>query len=377
MGHSVQVYAVRSRQDSGYDAAAERFVREAEISLFFLSGRLLWANFMAAVCHPIRYWGTLLFILFHSLGQPTECVKSLVVYPKAVYYGALMVRRGVEHIHAHFANIPTLVALVINRICGIPFSFTCHAHDLFQFRSMLAEKLHAAKFAVAISDYNRQFLRRYCAEEDVARVHVVHCGADVRKLAQVDRRPRDGLVVSVARLSPMKGHIYLIEACALLRQRGILVECVIGGGGEERHVLEARVRELGLEDTVRLAGRLPTEEVAGFVSRASVFVLPCIQAPDHSMDGIPVSLMEAMALRVPVICTTVSGIPELIRDGETGLLVKTHDPEALADAIERVITEEGLGNRLAEKGYDLVGEQFDLQKNARRLAALLQEQVQS
>ena len=372
LGHEVRVYALKSSPDPGYDSAAEDVVRATQYSPFLLSAGLLWANVRTALGRPLRYWGTLLFVILHSLGQPKECLKTIVSFPKTVYYGLLMDRRGVEHIHAHFANIPTLAALIIHRIWGIPFSFTCHAHDLFVFRSLLAEKLRAARFAVAISDYNRRFLERFCAAQDMPKVHVVHCGADVGKLAGRPRTPRPGLVVSVARLTPMKGLAHLVEACAILRERGAALECIIAGDGEEAPVLRAQVAARGLEGIVKLPGRIAAEKVPDLVAGASVFVLPCVQAPDGSMDGVPVSLMEAMAMRVPVISTAVSGIPELVRHEETGLVVPPADPAALAGAIARLLEDKALADRLAEKGCRLVREEFDLRANARRVVELMQ-----
>jgi len=223
LGHEVQVYSLRGGPDSGYDRAAEATVRATQYSPFLLSAPLLWANLKAAAVHPIRYGGTLGYLLLHGIRQPLECVKGLVTFPKAVYYGALMAARGVEHVHVHFANVPTLAALVIRRIWGIPYSFTCHAHDLFVFRSMLAEKLSGAGFAVAISEFDKAFLARHCAAEDMSKVHVVHCGADVEKFSQQPRRPQAGLLVAVARLTAMKGFGDLVGACEILRNRGVAV----------------------------------------------------------------------------------------------------------------------------------------------------------
>jgi colanic acid/amylovoran biosynthesis glycosyltransferase len=369
-GHDVQVYSLKNLHEAGYDQAADSVVRTTQYSPSLLSADLLWTNLKVAICHPVKYWGVLVYVLLHSLGQPKECVKALGIYPKTVYYGALMARRGVGHIHVHFANVPTLSALVIHRLWGIPYSFTAHAHDLFNLRSMLAEKLHEASFAVTISEFNRSFMATHCATKDMEKLHVLHCGADIRKLADVPRRPEPGLVVSVARLTSMKGLVHLVEACDRLRRRGVAVRCHILGEGEDRSALEQHIRRLDLQDIVSLPGAVLAEEVAPLVSTAAVFVLPSVRAPGGSMDGIPVSLMEAMALRVPVVSTRVSGIPELVRDGETGLLVEPRDTVGLSDAIERLITHPDEAARLAENGFRLVCEEFDLHKNARRLEEL-------
>jgi glycosyltransferase involved in cell wall biosynthesis len=372
MGHQVQVYALKSRRDPGYDPVAEEAVRTTQLSPFFLSASLLGANLKTALRHPILYWGTLLFVFFHSLRNPKEAVKAVLSYPKTIYYGSLMKARGVEHIHAHFANIPTTAALVIHRIWGIPYSFAAHAHDLFTHRSMMGPKLAEAQFAVTCSDYNRRFLKDFCAPRDMPKLIVHHCGGDVERLSRVTRSPEPGLVISVGRLSEMKGFIYLIDACALLRQRGVSARFTIAGEGPDRPILEARIREKGIEDLFKLPGRVA--DLSAFLSQGSVFALPCVEAADGSMDGLPTVLIEAMAVRIPVISTDVSGVPEIVLDGQTGLLVPQKDTVALADAIEKLLKDSDLAGRLAQGGYDLVCERFDLRKNAARLAQRIQHQ---
>ena len=362
-GHAVQVYALKSRTDPGYDPSAEQLVRSTQYSPFLLSGRLLWANLRTAVRQPIAYWGTLLFVFLHGLRTPKECLKGLVTYPKTVYYGALMAERGVEHIHVHFANVPTLSALVIKRIFGIPYSFFAHAHDLYMYRSMLAEKLAGAAFALTNCEFNREYLARFCAPEDMKKVSVLHCGGDIRRLSQVNRHPEPGLVVSVGRLCEQKGFVYLLEACAVLRRRGMAVRFEVAGEGPDRAMLERRTGELGVGDAFVLLGRIP--DLESLLARAALFVLPCVLASDGSMDGIPTVIIEAMAARIPVVSTTVSGVPELVRDGETGLTVPANDPEALAEAIERILNDPEDARRMAENGYELVCRNYDLHKNAR------------
>jgi len=368
LGHEVQVYSLKGGSDSGYDRAAEETVRATQYSPFLWSGPLLWANLKAAAVHPIRYWGTLGYLLFHGIRQPLECVKGLVTFPKVVYYGALMASRGVEHVHAHFANVPTLAALVIRRIWGIPYSFVGHGlHDLFDFRTMLRNKVRHARFAVLISEYNRQHVVRDCDPADAAKLHVVRTGTDVERLSRVPRQPEKGLLVTVARLSAEKGLTYMVEALSLLRQRGVRARWSVAGEGAERGALEAKVRELGLGGEVTLWGAIAAEEVAPLVARAEVFVLPSL------FEGLPVTLMEAMALRVPVVSTAITGIPELVRDGRTGLLAQPRDPTGLADAIERLLKDPELAGRLAENGYRLVREEFDLRRNARRVVDLIEQ----
>ncbi len=368
LGHKVQVYSLKSNPDAGYDEAAEKIVGETEYSPFFLSARLLRANLKTAIRRPLRYWGTLLYVLAHSLGKPVECLKALVAYPKTIYYGTLMASRGVQHIHAHFANVPTLSALIISRIWGIPYSFVGHGmHDVFQFTCMIRQKVAHAEFAITVSEYNRSFFVRFCSPEEMRKVVVVHTGADIEKFSRVSRCREQDLIVTVARLSKEKGLVYLAQACALLRQRGVAFQWLAAGEGRDRNALETALCELNLEACVRLLGAINADEVPALLARAHVFVLP------STIEGLPVTLMEAMAARVSVVATAITGIPELVRDGETGLLVPPRAPVALADAIETLLNDSALAGRLAENAHRLVSEEFDLRKNARRLAELIEQ----
>ena len=285
------------------------------------------------------------------------------------------------HLHAHFAHGTTTITWLAAEIAGLPFSFTGHARDIYSEelnpRGLLRRKLRAARFAVTCTDANRRHLQAIAPS---APVHLVYHGLNAEFTQLVERcsspvaRANGRLrVLAVGRLVAKKGFDVLVEACAGLRERGVDFEAVIVGQ-DDKHGDEVRRRiaALGLHEQVRLPGPMGQAELSEEYRRAGVVCLPCrLLANDR--DGIPNVLIEAMASRVPVVTTAVSGIPELVSDGENGLLVPPDDPEALAAALIRLREEPELAGRLARAGEETVRRRFDGDALAGRLAALFRE----
>jgi colanic acid/amylovoran biosynthesis glycosyltransferase len=306
--------------------------------------------------------------------------KLLVRTPFVVLKAALVAReleaRGLRHVHAHWATHPTLAAWVAAALTGAGYSFTAHAHDLYVDTAMLREKVRGARFVVTISDFNRALLERHCGREQTEKVHVVRCGVDLAAFAPRPRvAPGIPTFACVAGLREYKGHEVLLEACRLLRARGVRARTLLVGDGPLRRRLEARIARDGLSGSVELLGALPHEQVPEVLARATAMVLPSVRARDGQMEGIPVALMEAMAAEVPVISTRLSGVPELVEDGVSGLLVPERDPAALAAAMERVATDPSLAARLAREGRRTIRERFDRRRNVTALEALLARMV--
>jgi glycosyltransferase involved in cell wall biosynthesis len=242
------------------------------------------------------------------------------------------------------------------------FSFTGHAADLFRNRQALATKIARADFIVCISEFHRQFFIGNGA--DPAKLIVVYCGIDTdhftpRLRAREAGRPFH--ILSSGRLVEKKGFADLIRACALLRDSGLDFRCTIGGSGEDEAALRAQIAEAGLGARVTLTGKaLKQEDIPDFMAEGDVYALPCVWASDNDVDGLPQMLMEAMGCGLPAISTRLVGIPDLIRDGETGLLVEPGDVEALADALARIAADPLLALRLSEAGHRHLVAMFDI-----------------
>lgn len=280
---------------------------------------------------------------------------------------------GIEHAHAHFATAATRLANLVWRMGGPPYSVTAHAKDIYHEDvnvEHLREKLGAALFVTTVSEANRRYLASVLNGQE--NVHVVPNAVDARRLrAAGERQPEPGLVVSVARLVEKKGLSDLVAACATLTARGVPVRLEIAGDGPLRAELEATAARDGVD--VRFHGALPHEDVLPLYLRAAAFCLPCVVASTGDRDGLPTSVLEAMALGLPVVTTDVAGLAEAVTDGETGLLVPERDPLALADALERVLTEPELAQRLSEQGRRRVEESFSLERSVARLRTLFVE----
>ncbi len=280
--------------------------------------------------------------------------------------------RGVSHLHAHFATSATSVAALAAAFAGLSFTFTCHAKDIFH-ESVRADdlerKFSAASASVTVSDFNVEYLRSTLGPV-TGGLRRIYNGLDLSDFpysAPDERRP---LILAVGRLVEKKGLIDLVEACALLARRGRRFECRIVGSGELEGELRSRIEHHGLSSRVSLAGAQPQSEVVRGIREAAVLAAPCVVGGDGNRDGLPTVLLEAMALGTPCVSTGVTGIPEVLSDGDTGLMVSPHDPEALAAAIERLLENPALRVALAGRARKRIEEDFDVHRNAADLREL-------
>jgi glycosyltransferase involved in cell wall biosynthesis len=281
---------------------------------------------------------------------------------------------GVRHIHAHYATHPALVAWLINQMTGISYSITVHAHDIFVEKPMLATKLQGSVFISAISEFNRKYLTEMFGPWVQQKTQIVRCGIDPayygneEHIAGAERGRLE--IISIGSLQPYKGHIYLVKACAELQRRGIPFRCRIVGGGDLREMLERAIRESQLDPVVELMGPRTQDEVSQLLRTANCYVQPSVITSSGKMEGIPVALMEAMVSGIPVVATAISGIPELVRPGDTGWLVAPEDAEALANALSQIHKDPAEARRRACSGRRWVLDEFELSSNAKRLSFL-------
>jgi glycosyltransferase involved in cell wall biosynthesis len=293
---------------------------------------------------------------------------------KAGYLVDMLVCEPVDHLHAHFASTPTLVAMFAHQLCGIPYTFTAHAKDIYvNDPDTFRVKLERAQAVVTCTEYNRRFLVEQFGSLCQGKLHCIYHGLDTRQFNFTLSRANgssDPTILAVARLVEKKGLGDLIAAADILRRRGRSCRLEIIGSGSLRGALEAQVRRLGLEDRIELLGAQAHDAVCRAYQRASVFVLPCVIASNGDRDGIPNVLLEAMASGVPVISTAVSGVPELIESGADGLLVPPENPARLAEAINRLLASRELREGLARAGRAKIEASFSLDTSAERLLVL-------
>ncbi len=331
------------------------------------------ANLRMLVREPGRVFSTFFRVVAGNMSSPGFLARAMFLFPKAVWMAESMRNEGVGHIHAHYATHPALVAWIIHRLTSIPYTVTVHAHDIFVNRTMLGEKLRGAFAVVAISEYNRRFLIQHLGPWITDKIHVIHCGINPAAYAPSRTRAFSGQFefLTIGSLQPYKGQATLVAACAILAKRGARFRCRIIGGGMLQPSLLAQITGLGLDDCVQLIGPKSQQDVAALLAEADCYVQPSIVASTGKMEGIPVSLMEAMASRVPVVATAISGVPELVQDRETGLLVPPGSPEALADAMQEVMVGREEAQQRAQRAEALVGREFDIRQNVAALSSLM------
>jgi glycosyltransferase involved in cell wall biosynthesis len=292
--------------------------------------------------------------------------------PQAMALAALAKLKGVEHFHAHFGQEATTVAMLASRLTGIPYSFTAHAYDIYDElivdQELLKEKIRQARFVVTVCDHNRRVLTTLCGQKVARKIIRIYNGIDIAQFRpdpSVARQP--GLILAVGRLVVKKGFRDLVRACRFLQDNGTSFKCLIVGEGEERDRLNQQISALGLKDRVTLLGPQSQEHVLKLMREATVLVLPCVVSPSGNQDGLPSVLIEALAVGLPAISTTLSGVPEIIEHGRTGLLIVPGDSMSLASAIEQVFGNPGLRKRLARAGLRKVRGQFDIRKTVTAL----------
>ncbi len=368
-GTPVEIYPLLRERCEVMHPEAQSMVERAHYTPL-LSSAIVAAVLRNLFRRPARLMSALATTIRANIGSPKFLTGGLLFFPKTVYLAEQMERRGVGHLHAHFASHPAAAAYVIHRLTGIPYSFVAHGTDLHVDRHMLREKVRDAAFVVAISDYNRELILSECGREHAEKVIVVHCGVDPSVF-----RPREHPCdaggplrrLCTGTLHEVKGQRYLIEACALLRDRGVKVECRFIGEGADRAALTELIRQLGLETSVQLLGSLPREAVARELAAADVLVAPSVPTKDGRREGIPVALMEGMATGIPVVASDLSGIPELVVNGESGLLTEPRNPRTIADALERLAGNCSLRATLGAAGRAKVLREFNLAANVQAL----------
>ena len=291
--------------------------------------------------------------------------RSSTVY-QALWLAQEICKGQITHLHAHFGTVATSVARLAAHFTDVPYSFTAHAKDIFH-ESVdpedFSRKLHDAQSVVTVSDYSVAYLRQKYGEA-ANRVTRIYNGMDVDELTYCSPKTRAPKILSVGRLVEKKGLSYLIDACDFLRQWKCEFTCQIVGSGELAKSLQAQIHQLDLGDWVELIGPRPQGEVFEKIRQAAVFAAPYVIGEDGNRDGLPTVLLEAMALGTPCVATDVTGIPEIIRDRDTGLQVPQRDPQTLAKALQQYLLDADLRVAMSKNARALVESALDIDKNA-------------
>jgi len=309
-----------------------------------------------------------------GVGSHAGVVKHVIYFAEACVLLGWFRQRGIGHVHAHFGTNSAMVAMIVRVMGGPPYSFTSHGPEEYDKPEALSlpEKVRRSKFVVAISEFGVSQLYRWCRYADWPKVKLVRCGVDEMFLkaaastnGQLPSPPSDGRIVNIGRLESSKGQLFLIEAAGRLAAEGMKFKLTIVGDGVMRPELERLIEKLNLKDHVRLAGWMSNDQVREEILNSRAMVLPSFA------EGLPLVIMEALALHRPVLSTYVAGIPELVTPGVCGWLVPPGSTDGLTAAMRDVLTL--TPDRLAEMGgvgAQRVAERHDAAKEAEKLAAL-------
>jgi glycosyltransferase involved in cell wall biosynthesis len=344
----------------------------------FLSWSVLGANLHYLRLVPHRYLRALFRLIALTYREPAVMLLSLALFPKSVYFAQEMERLGVEHIHAHFVWLGGLAAGVAAELLGISFTLHAHAFDIFQRnQGNVRREVESATQIITISSYHRAYIAKLCPALDAEQLRIVHLGVDTERFCPAEKREPHGPVriLSIGRLIEKKGHEVLIDACKELAERGVDFHCRIVGDGPLRDKLAKQIARLGLQEQVTLCGALTQDDVLKMHQSSDIFVLPAVVARSGDQDGMPFVLIEAMACGVPVVTTPIAGIPDLVEDGVTGLIVGQRDVTGLAEALQRLAAEGALRLRLGLAARQTVLQEFEIQRNVSKLAAIFREIV--
>ncbi len=382
LGAEISTFSVRRAGSDHVLSWADHRAFASTYAILPPSWRALFtAHLQLGATAPFAYLSTLLRALRLAPPGVRGRLWQCFYFAESVLLWRECRRLGIRHIHVHLANTAADVALLASSLGSAveperPWSWSFTMHGPTEFADVshyrLAAKAQDARFVVCISDYARSQMMALTPPETWHGLHVIHVGLPLEQFppSRSERtRQRTPTILCLGRLVPEKGQAILLEAAALLYRRGNDLSVTLAGDGPSRGALEGLAEKLGIASRVTFAGAVGQDEIHALYADASIFCLPSFA------EGIPVALMEAMAMELPVVSTTITGIPELIDDTRSGLLVPPGRVDALADALKRLLAEPALRRELGSRGRSKVERDFDLAKCAEQLYALLCEQA--
>lgn len=346
----------------------------------------LQAHLHYLIISPIKYFSIWVLLIRRLLMQLFLKNKrkqnfDLALFFKVPYLARLIQSKEILHVHSHFATRTTFAALLISKLTNIPFSFTVH-DEIFLAPWDLNEEINCCSFIIAPSNYSKKYLIETYGESIGSKSIVIYCGVDTKKFQsqKIEKEREQLLVFSVAFLVSKKGFSYLVEACKILKKKGYEFQTFIAGDGPEKNNLKNLISKYNLGNIIRLLGMISQDELSLFLKKSTLFVLPAVIEEIKEgvvQDVIPVALIEAMAMGIPVISTNISGIPELIEHNKTGILVNERDAQSLAKAMELIMKNMKLKNDLGQAGQQKVLKMFSLQRNIKRKLELFRTHILS
>lgn len=366
-GIDVRTFSVR-RAGSEHDISPE-ILEEKRNTHYLLPASLITligANLSALIRQPGRYFASLTLALKTRKSGFRGLLLQLVYFQEAIALQSELKRQGVTHVHNHLGDNSGTVTLLASSLSGIGYSITIHGPHIFfdPTHWALREKVKYSRFVVCISHYCQSQMMLFSDQADWGRLKVVRCGVDVEQFPSAGVRETAKKLLYTGRLAAEKGLPVLFEGLRTLAEKGYEFELTLIGDGADRQSLETLGHQLGIGDRLVFAGYVGQDGVREFLQRSDVFILPSFA------EGVPVSLMEAMACGVPVVATYVGGVVELVKPEQTGLIVSPADSSALCEALARFFDDFELRKKVSRLGREMVARHYNLNVEVDKLADL-------
>jgi len=386
IGVSIQIFALTNP----HERVVQRQVDQVQAPVHYLDEdnqprslmNTLNENAQVAWLHLKGYLGSVVYIAAnrridegYTASNRWECFLQAVHLICLLLLEERKTGKKIDHLHAHFAHDPTLIAYLVHCITGIPFSFTAHARDLYQVpEKVLTNRIRHAKAVITCCGANLDYLNQIAPAQQ-SKFSLVYHGVNLKDFQPAPNRdgspaPENPNILSVGRLVEKKGFNDLLQALLIVRERGEPFHCTIYGDGPLRQELERWVVEHGMAEKVMLKGDCTQQELISIYQNAALFILTPVQTEDGDRDGIPNVLVEAMAVGLPVITTAVAGIPELVDHNQNGLLYQPHDMQGISSGIIELLHNADKRRQLGEAASKKVRKHFDVAQAAKRLKIL-------
>lgn len=375
-GLELSIFSLKNSSESIVHDEAMPFIDKTEYGERWFSLKLLLLHLLLFFKTPLFYSKILCKLLFMNVTEPFVKAKALGVFFLSPTFISSARQRKIDHLHAHFATYPALLAWLVGRFTKIPYTFTAHAHDIYVNQDLLPIICEDAAAIVTISEFNKNFIAQKIGSKYCEKIEVIHCGINLNKFRYEPNRVKNTSdilplsILSIGRLSGIKGFYYLVEALRLLKNDGIAFYCNIIGDGPLKAKLLQQVKDADLDKMVHFLGSTKSDKIPAYLKEADVFVLACARDKIEGHDGIPMVFMEAMAYGVPVIGTSLSGIPELIKHGETGLCANPGNAVDIKEKIRYFISNPDKADLMRQKARKLIEDEFDITLSCNKLREL-------
>ena len=372
-GVDIRTFSIRAPSAEEKASKQDRAAFESTVYLLPISFRTFVSSHAAALFRrPRAYFAAIGLALRHRAPGLRALLWSMFHFAEAIVLARELERERIDHLHNHFANAGATVGLIAARFLRLPWSLTLHGISETDYPAglLLGDKIAFARFVACVSWFGRAQAMRITNPELWPKLSIVRCGLDLDEIALVSAHASEPngetRIVCVGRLSPEKGHLGLLDAFAELHARGVADRLVLVGDGPERAWVESRGAALGVSEALTFRGRLNEQDTLAEIAGADLLVLPSF------MEGLPIVLMEAMALGVPVVASRVAGVPELIKDGVEGLLFRPSDWADLFDKMSTLLSDGDLRVRTVAAARAKIEREFDVAKAIEPLIARFQ-----